>query len=169
MSRGLSCSEIDLTRVARFFLIQDFVFFDTTLPKTWFKKCKQTIISIVLVETGPCKDLYDLVKLCNTRSGSSIIFSTKRRSTADIYLFIFLLFLCRRITRKWTQTTTEMESVRRKLLSNPRDTASSLSVLLFIWTIDLFKKGYQRTLQLTDLYETLPEDRSTNLGDQLER
>lgn len=62
-----------------------------------------------------------------------------------------------------------MESVRRKLLSNPRDTASSLSVLLFIWTIDLFKKGYQQTLQLTDLYETLPEDRSANLGDQLEQ
>lgn len=62
-----------------------------------------------------------------------------------------------------------MESVRRKLLSNPRATASSLSILLFTWTIDLFKKGYQQTLQLTDLYETLTEDRSSNLGDQLER
>ncbi|KAG4076114.1 hypothetical protein HA402_011460 [Bradysia odoriphaga] len=61
-----------------------------------------------------------------------------------------------------------MESVRRKLLTNPRETASSLSVLLFTWTIDLFKKGYQQTLQLGDLYQTLPEDRSTTLGDQLE-
>lgn len=62
-----------------------------------------------------------------------------------------------------------MESVRRKLLPNPRATANSLSKLLFIWTIDLFKKGYRETLQLTDLYEPLQEDRSTSLGDQLER
>lgn len=62
-----------------------------------------------------------------------------------------------------------MESVRRKLLPNPRHTANSLSILLFIWTIDLFKKGYQRTLELTDLYEPLPADRSTHLGDRLER
>lgn len=62
-----------------------------------------------------------------------------------------------------------MESVRRKLLKNPRDGASTLSVLLFFWTINLFKKGYQRTLELTDLHETLYEDRSSNLGDRLER
>lgn len=62
-----------------------------------------------------------------------------------------------------------MESARRKLLKNSRDTASSLSVLLFLWTIDIFKKGYKRTLKSTDLYETLCEDRSTTLGDQLER
>lgn len=62
-----------------------------------------------------------------------------------------------------------MESVRRKLIKNPRDKAHTLSVLLFFWTIDIFKKGYKRTLELTDLYETLPEDRSTNLGDRLER
>lgn len=62
-----------------------------------------------------------------------------------------------------------MESVRRKLPTNPREKASSLSVLLFAWTIDLFKKGYQQALQLGDLYQTLAEDRSTTLGDQLER
>lgn len=61
-----------------------------------------------------------------------------------------------------------MESVRRKLLKNPRNTAGALSVLLFLWTYNIFKKGYQRTIELTDLYETLPEDRSSNLGDRLE-
>lgn len=62
-----------------------------------------------------------------------------------------------------------MESVRRKLLKNPRETASGLSMLLFIWTLNIFKKGFQRTLVLTDLYEPLIEDRSSNLGDRLER
>lgn len=61
-----------------------------------------------------------------------------------------------------------MESVRRKLLKNPRETANPVSVLLFLWTYELFKKGYQRTLKLTDLYETLTEDRSSVLGDRLE-
>lgn len=62
-----------------------------------------------------------------------------------------------------------MESVRRKLLKNPRATASTLSILLFLWTYKLFRKGYRRALELTDLYETLPEDRSNILGDRLER
>ncbi|KAJ6642102.1 ATP-binding cassette subfamily C member 4 [Pseudolycoriella hygida] len=62
-----------------------------------------------------------------------------------------------------------MESVRRKLNTNPRVVASTLSVLLFLWTYDIFKKGYQRTIELTDLFETLPEDRSAKLGDRLEK
>lgn len=62
-----------------------------------------------------------------------------------------------------------MESVRRKLPENPRAKANALSILLFLWTYNLFKKGCQRALELTDLYETLPEDRSSILGDRLER
>lgn len=62
-----------------------------------------------------------------------------------------------------------MEAIRRKLLENPRAAANKMSILLHFWTYDIFKKGYQRTLELTDLYEALPEDRSSNLGDRLER
>ncbi len=62
-----------------------------------------------------------------------------------------------------------MEAVRRKLLKNPRHTANKLSILLFLWTSKIFRKGCQGTIELTDLYETLPEDRSSNLADRLEK
>ncbi|EAT42552.1 AAEL005937-PA [Aedes aegypti] len=50
-----------------------------------------------------------------------------------------------------------MESIRRKLATNPREKANILSVLTFWWTIDLFRKGYNKVLELQDLFKPLEE------------
>jgi len=62
-----------------------------------------------------------------------------------------------------------MESLRTSLPPNPRDKANFVSVLIFWWTIDLFKKGYRKVLQLEDLFKPINVDRSEALGDRLER
>lgn len=62
-----------------------------------------------------------------------------------------------------------MESVRQALPPNPRAKANILSVLTFWWTIDLFRKGYRKVLELGDLFQPLTEDRSERLGDRLEK
>ncbi|KAL9698307.1 hypothetical protein quinque_001748 [Culex quinquefasciatus] len=62
-----------------------------------------------------------------------------------------------------------MESIRRKLAPNPRESANFLSVLTFWWTIDLFKKGYTKVLELQDLFRPLEVDKSDALGDRLEK
>ncbi|XP_058822716.1 ATP-binding cassette sub-family C member 4-like [Topomyia yanbarensis] len=61
-----------------------------------------------------------------------------------------------------------MESIRRKLPQNPRENANLLSILTFWWTIDLFKKGYTKVLELQDLFRPLDVDKSDSLGDRLE-
>ncbi|XP_059613900.1 ATP-binding cassette sub-family C member 4-like [Phlebotomus argentipes] len=62
-----------------------------------------------------------------------------------------------------------MEAAHRTLLPNPREKANIVSVLTFWWTIKLFKKGYQKVLELEDLFRPLTEDNSEVLGDRLER
>ncbi|CAK9815097.1 Probable multidrug resistance-associated protein lethal(2)03659 [Anthophora plagiata] len=62
-----------------------------------------------------------------------------------------------------------MDSSNVKSKPNPRERASLLSVLLWWWTIDLFKTGYKKVLQTDDLYDPLKFDRSNILGDRLER
>lgn len=62
-----------------------------------------------------------------------------------------------------------MESVRRKLLPNPREDANIVSVLLFWWTIGIFKKGYRKVFELSDLFVPLAVDHSERLGDRLEK
>jgi hypothetical protein len=42
-------------------------------------------------------------------------------------------------------------------------------MLLFRWIKDLFRKGYGKDLEVEDLYNTLPNDRSELLGDELEK
>lgn len=37
------------------------------------------------------------------------------------------------------------------------------------WTINLFKKGQNRDLEVSDLYKTLDEHTSTKLGNELEK
>lgn len=61
-----------------------------------------------------------------------------------------------------------MDASRRKLLDNPRERAGLLSVLLFYWTIPLFKKGYGKVLQLEDIFKPLNVDRSDSLGNRLD-
>lgn len=61
-----------------------------------------------------------------------------------------------------------MESARVIHPANPREKANFLSKLFFIWTIPIFRKSFSRILQIEDIYEPLPEDRSQKLGDRLE-
>lgn len=61
-----------------------------------------------------------------------------------------------------------MESTRRKLPPNPRENANFLSVLFFVWTLPLFKKGYAKVLELEDIFQPLTSDRSESLGNRLE-
>lgn len=62
-----------------------------------------------------------------------------------------------------------MDSSNSKSKPNPRVKASLLSVLLWWWTIDLFKTGYRKVLQTEDLYSPLKTDQSSYLGDRLEK
>jgi hypothetical protein len=39
----------------------------------------------------------------------------------------------------------------------------------FRWMKDLFRKGCDKDLEVGDLYNTLPNDRSEMLGDELEK
>lgn len=61
-----------------------------------------------------------------------------------------------------------MESATRKLPPNPRENANVLSVLFFVWTLPLFKKGYAKVLELEDIFQPLISDRSESLGNRLE-
>ncbi|KAL7034207.1 hypothetical protein ACKWTF_007899 [Chironomus riparius] len=57
----------------------------------------------------------------------------------------------------------------QKNAENPREKASFLSIITFFWTIDLFKKGYKKDLEVEDLYKPLKCDESEKLGDRLEK
>lgn len=62
-----------------------------------------------------------------------------------------------------------MESSRRTLPKNPRDTSNIFSILTFAWTMPLFKKGYTKVLQLDDFFRPLNCDKSELLGEKLEK
>lgn len=62
-----------------------------------------------------------------------------------------------------------MESGHRKLLSNPRETASWISIIFFGWSIPLFRRTYNKALDSCDVSAPLKDDRSSILGDRLER
>ncbi|KAJ8687081.1 hypothetical protein QAD02_022875 [Eretmocerus hayati] len=51
---------------------------------------------------------------------------------------------------------------------NPREKANTISVLIWWWTIGLFKRGYSKILGPEDLYQPIKTDRSDVLGDRLE-
>lgn len=51
---------------------------------------------------------------------------------------------------------------------NPREKANLISVILFWWTVGLFKKGYHKDLAEEDLYSPLRTDASEYLGNKLE-
>uniref|UniRef100_A0A182JYC3 Uncharacterized protein n=1 Tax=Anopheles christyi TaxID=43041 RepID=A0A182JYC3_9DIPT len=61
-----------------------------------------------------------------------------------------------------------MEATRVGLSPNPRQKANFLSILTFWWTMDMFRKGYNQTFDIGDLYTPLEEDRADRLGDRLE-
>lgn len=62
-----------------------------------------------------------------------------------------------------------MQSLQKPLIPNPRDKANIFSVLTFWWTLDIFKIGYRKILELEDLYKPIKVDHSELLGDRLER
>jgi ATP-binding cassette, subfamily C (CFTR/MRP), member 4 len=62
-----------------------------------------------------------------------------------------------------------MEAIGKPLLENPRENANIFSILTFWWTIDLFKTGYRKVLELNDLFKPLKVDESASLGDRLEK
>ncbi|KAJ8918369.1 hypothetical protein NQ315_008063 [Exocentrus adspersus] len=62
-----------------------------------------------------------------------------------------------------------MDFTKDNINPNPRDTANPLSVIFFTYTIDMFRKGYRKTLDVDDLYNPIRSDRSKILGDRIER
>lgn len=62
-----------------------------------------------------------------------------------------------------------MESVKQYIEPNPRKSASFLSVLLFAWSIPIFRRGWNKPFDGSSAYEPLDEDRSKYLGDRLEK
>ncbi|XP_037037714.1 multidrug resistance-associated protein 4-like isoform X1 [Bradysia coprophila] len=62
-----------------------------------------------------------------------------------------------------------MESTRKTLPPNPREHSNIFSILTFTWTIPLFKRGYTKILELDDIFQPLNADRSSLLGDRLEK
>ncbi|XP_071648714.1 ATP-binding cassette sub-family C member 4 [Temnothorax longispinosus] len=62
-----------------------------------------------------------------------------------------------------------MDSTKVRSKPNPREKANIVSLLLWWWTISLFKTGYKKALDPDDLFDPLKVDRSKLLGDRLEK
>lgn len=62
-----------------------------------------------------------------------------------------------------------MDFVKSSTHPNPRDTANIFSILFFYWTIPIFKKGYQKLLEIEDVFCPLEVDKSKALGERLQR
>ncbi|XP_051158018.1 ATP-binding cassette subfamily C member 4-like [Leptopilina boulardi] len=61
-----------------------------------------------------------------------------------------------------------MDARKSTVNPNPREKASCLSILLWWWTVRLFKTGYTKVLGTEDLFDPLKTDKSSLLGDRLE-
>jgi len=62
-----------------------------------------------------------------------------------------------------------MDVGTKKDVPNPRENASQLSKILFLWIYPLFCKGAKQDLNIDDLYNPLNEDRSSHLGIRLSK
>lgn len=62
-----------------------------------------------------------------------------------------------------------METVKKKLKQNPRDTANIFAVLVFSWVIPLLKEGSSKALEIEDIFQTRRCDKSKILADKLQR
>lgn len=62
-----------------------------------------------------------------------------------------------------------MDFVKSSTHPNPRDTANIFSILFFYWTIPIFKRGYQKLLEIEDVFRPLLADKSKTLGERLQR
>ncbi|XP_044728782.1 ATP-binding cassette sub-family C member 4-like [Chrysoperla carnea] len=61
-----------------------------------------------------------------------------------------------------------MNSVTYAGKSHPKPSANIISRLTFGWLVKLFYKGYRKTLELRDIYETQDHNKSEVVGDKLE-
>lgn len=61
-----------------------------------------------------------------------------------------------------------MDTFQRKLPPNPFENTNVLSNMFFTWTVPLFQRGFQKNLQLDDIFQTQSSDKSDLLGDRLE-
>lgn len=62
-----------------------------------------------------------------------------------------------------------MEQTECSTADNPKEKANIFSVLTFWYTLDLFKKGHNKVLEINDLYKPIKADESGLLGDRLEK
>lgn len=61
-----------------------------------------------------------------------------------------------------------MDTGNREYLPNPRDSAGIFSVIFYLWLIPLFRKGYTKVLELSDVYQACRGDRSEAVGQRLQ-
>ncbi|KMY92502.1 uncharacterized protein Dsimw501_GD10651 [Drosophila simulans] len=65
-------------------------------------------------------------------------------------------------------TVNSAQNEKEKVLpENPRERSNFISSLCFWYTIPIFRKGYKKTLDSTDLYRPLEEQKSDILGNKL--
>ncbi|XP_068230341.1 ATP-binding cassette sub-family C member 4-like isoform X1 [Palaemon carinicauda] len=62
-----------------------------------------------------------------------------------------------------------MDQTKKDRLPNPRDTAGSISKMVFWWVIPLMRLGYKRPLASDDLYRVQKRDASQLLGDRMQK
>lgn len=62
-----------------------------------------------------------------------------------------------------------MDLVDKPRRGNPLTKAGLFSRISFAWLLPLFWEGYKTNLSYEHLYETLPDDLSSKLGDELQR
>uniref|UniRef100_A0A3B5MHN7 Uncharacterized protein n=1 Tax=Xiphophorus couchianus TaxID=32473 RepID=A0A3B5MHN7_9TELE len=62
-----------------------------------------------------------------------------------------------------------MENPEKGGRRNPLATASLFSKLFLCWLTPLMRRGRKQRLNENDMYDVLPEDRSENLGEDLQR
>ncbi|CRK98089.1 CLUMA_CG011457, isoform A [Clunio marinus] len=62
-----------------------------------------------------------------------------------------------------------MEQYEQENVANPKEKANVFSVLTFWYTIKMFKKGYNKVLEVNDLFVPMKADESSGLGDRLEK
>lgn len=62
-----------------------------------------------------------------------------------------------------------METVKKKLKQNPRDTANTFSVLFFSWVIPLLKSGSSKSLEIEDIFQSRQCDKSKFLAEKFQR
>ncbi len=62
-----------------------------------------------------------------------------------------------------------MDFTEKRRVENPELKANPISKFLFLWITPLLRKGTKQTLSIDDLYDRLPEDDASTLGDKMQR